>query len=152
MTTIEALNLWHRVTVQALRQLPYDLSQRQTAVLLAVYMTPPPHTIKSLSDSLSVSKPAICRAVDALSQLDLLRRKKDEEDRRNVFLQRTINGSVFLRDFADLIVKETNPAQPMPVVTSAPSATETALDLSVMPTVMEVEAASLAEAELEQVA
>lgn len=106
ITTQDALNLWQRVVSSSLRELPYDLSQRQTAVLLAVYMTPPPHTIRNMSSSLNVSKPAICRAVDVLSKLDLVRRKKDEEDRRNVFLQRTINGSVFLRDFADLIVRE----------------------------------------------
>lgn len=106
MTTQDALGLWQRVVSSSLRELPYDLSQRQTAVLLAVYMTPPPHTIRNLSSNLNVSKPAICRAVDVLSKLDLVRRKKDEDDRRNVFLQRTVNGSVFLRDFADLIVRE----------------------------------------------
>ncbi len=106
MTTQDALGLWQRVISSSLRELPYDLSQRQTAVLLAVYMTPPPHTIRNMSATLNVSKPAICRAVDVLSKLDLVRRKKDEADRRNVFLQRTINGSVFLRDFADLIVRE----------------------------------------------
>ncbi len=107
-TTHDALKLWQRVISRSLRELPYDLSQRQIGVLLTVYMTPPPHTIRSLSDQLQVSKPAICRAVDTLSALELVRRKKDEQDRRNVFLQRTINGSVFLRDFADLIVQETN--------------------------------------------
>lgn len=107
-TTQDALKLWQRVTIRGLRELPYDLSQRQLAVLLTVYMTPPPHTIRSMSDLLNVSKPAICRAIDALSALDLIRRKKDDEDRRNVFLQRTINGSVFLRDFADVVVQETN--------------------------------------------
>ncbi len=108
MTPQEALNLWQRVVSASLRELPYDLSQRQTAVLLSVYMTPAPHTIRHLSATLGVSKPAICRAVDVLSQLDLVRRKKDETDRRNILLQRTINGSVFLRDFADLIVRESN--------------------------------------------
>lgn len=107
-TTLDALNLWQRVITRSLRELPYDLSQRQIGVLLTVYMTPPPHTIRSLSELLTISKPAICRAVDTLSQLDLIRRKKDEDDRRNVFLQRTVNGSVFLRDFADVIVQETN--------------------------------------------
>jgi DNA-binding MarR family transcriptional regulator len=106
MTSLEALNFWQRVISSSLRELPYDLSQRQFAILLSVYMTPPPHTIRSLATLLDVSKPAVCRAVDALSTLDLVRRKKDEEDRRNVFLQRTVNGSVFLRDFADLIVRE----------------------------------------------
>ena len=106
--TQDALKLWQRVVSRSLRELPYDLSQRQTGVLLTIYMSPPPHTIRSLAETLHISKPAICRAVDALSALDLVKRKKDEDDRRNVFLQRTINGSVFLRDFADVIVQETN--------------------------------------------
>lgn len=112
MTTQDALNLWQRVVSSALRELPHDLSQRQIGILLTVYMEPPPHTIRSLSSSLHISKPAVCRAIDALSQMDLIRRKKDEEDRRNVLLQRTVNGSVFLRDFADVIVREsTAPSQ-----------------------------------------
>lgn len=101
----QALQLWQRVITRSLRELPYDLSQRQIAALLTVYMSPPPHTIRSLAEQLNVSKPAICRAIDTLSSLDLIRRKKDEEDRRNVFLQRTVSGSVFLRDFADIIVQ-----------------------------------------------
>ncbi len=107
--THDVLKLWQRVITRSLRELPYDLSQRQIAVLLTVYMSAPPHTIRSLADQLQVSKPAICRAVDALSVLELLRRKKDEDDRRNVFLQRTVNGSVFLRDFADIIAQESTP-------------------------------------------
>lgn len=105
--TQDALKLWQRVITRSLRELPYDLSQRQIAVLLTVYMAPAPHTVRNLSERLNISKPATCRAIDALSALDLIRRKKDEEDRRNVFIQRTVNGSVFLRDFADLIVQET---------------------------------------------
>lgn len=112
MTTQDALKLWQRVITSSLRELPYDLSQRQIGVLLTAYMTPPPHTIRSISETLNVSKPAICRAVDALSMLDLIRRKKDDDDRRNVFLQRTVNGSVFLRDFADLIIRETSAEEP----------------------------------------
>jgi DNA-binding MarR family transcriptional regulator len=107
MTTNDALNLWHNTIIRSLRELPYDLSQRQIGVLLSVYMSPPPHTIRSISEALNISKPAICRAVDTLSMLDLIRRKKDDADRRTVFLQRTINGSVFLRDFADIIVEVT---------------------------------------------
>lgn len=113
INTQNALKQWQRVITRSLRELPYDLSQRQLGVLLTVYMSPPPHTIRSLSELLDVSKPAICRAVDALSALDLIRRKKDEEDRRNVFLQRTINGSVFLRDFADIIVQEAESSAPV---------------------------------------
>lgn len=106
MTPQDALKFWQRVTQKSLRTLPYDLSQRQMAVLLSIYFLPPPHTLRSLAAQLGISKPAVCRAVDALSTWDLVRRKKDEDDRRNVFLNRTINGSVFLRDFADIIVSE----------------------------------------------
>jgi DNA-binding MarR family transcriptional regulator len=111
ITSQDALKLWHQVITRSLRELPYDLSQRQIGVLLSVYMSPPPHTVRNLAERLTISKPAICRALDALSTLDLIRRKKDEEDRRNVYIQRTINGSVFLRDFADIIAEETkNPS------------------------------------------
>lgn len=116
LNTQDALKLWQRVVTRSLRELPYDLSQRQIGVLLSVYMLPAPHTIRSLAEMLNVSKPAICRAVDTLSALDLIRRKKDDDDRRNVFLQRTINGSVFLRDFADVIVQETNSPSVSPMV------------------------------------
>ncbi len=107
LNTQNALKVWQQVISRSLRELPYDLSQRQIGVLLTIYMSPPPHTIRSMAEHLHVSKPAICRAIDTLSALDLVRRKKDDSDRRNVFLQRTINGSVFLRDFADIIVQET---------------------------------------------
>jgi DNA-binding MarR family transcriptional regulator len=106
ITTADALNLWHRVVASSLRELPHDLSQRQIGILLTVYMAPPPHTVRSLAEQLNISKPAVCRALDVLSHLDFIRRKKDEDDRRNVMLQRTVNGSVFLRDFADIIVRE----------------------------------------------
>ena len=106
------LKQWQRVIVRSLRELPYDLSQRQLGVLLTIYTAPPPHTIRSLAEHLNVSKPAICRAVDTLSSLDLVRRKKDETDRRNVFVARTINGSVFLRDFSDIIAQENGVAAP----------------------------------------
>ena len=51
-----------------------------------------------------VSKPAITRAVDRLSSLEFVRRKVDESDRRSVLIQRTVRGSVFLREFGELIV------------------------------------------------
>ncbi|MFO0110805.1 MAG: MarR family transcriptional regulator [Alphaproteobacteria bacterium] len=112
ITSQDVLKFWYQVIARSLRELPYDLSQRQIGVLLSVYMSPPPHTVRSLSERLGISKPAICRALDTLSTLDLVRRKKDEEDRRNVFIQRTVNGSVFLRDFADIISEETKNPTP----------------------------------------
>jgi DNA-binding MarR family transcriptional regulator len=104
--TLSSLQLWHNIICTSLAELPYDLSARQMAVMTTVYLTTGPHTIRSLSEVLNVSKPAICRAVDTLSMMDLIKRKKDEEDRRNVFIQRTVSGSVFLSDMADIIQRE----------------------------------------------
>ncbi len=100
--------------LRSMRELPHDLSTRQMAIMLTVYLVPPPHTVRSLAEHLGISKPAICRALDALSTMDLIRRKKDDEDRRNVFIQRTISGSVFLRDAADIMAQEMNQANQEP--------------------------------------
>ncbi|MEZ5691810.1 MAG: helix-turn-helix domain-containing protein [Rickettsiales bacterium] len=102
--TIRALTFWHGVTSTALQKMPFDLSARQTAVLLNVYLMPPPHSIKLLSEELQISKPAICRAVDALESAKLLKRTRDKQDKRNVLIQRTVKGSVYLSEFADIIL------------------------------------------------
>ncbi len=101
---LQALDLWRRASVTSVRRDAPDLSARQMALLLTVYLTPPPHTVRGLADALKVSKPAITRALDRLSELELLRRKPDEEDRRSVLIQRTVRGSVFLREYGELIV------------------------------------------------
>ena len=73
------------------------------ALLMEVYLTPPPHTVGLLAEKLNISKPAITRALDTMGRQGLLKRKRDEQDRRNVHVQRTVKGSVFLREFGDQI-------------------------------------------------
>ncbi len=102
--TIRALSFWHGVTAGALKKMPVDLSARQTAVLLNVYLMPAPHSIKSVADELMISKPAVCRAVDTLEKAKLVKRIRDRGDKRNVLLQRTVKGSVYLSEFADIIL------------------------------------------------
>ena len=102
LTAAQALELWHTVAVAALhRELP-DLTARQFALLLQVYLASPPHTVRGLAEQLNMSKPAVTRALDRLSDLGYVRRKQDQEDRRSVLVQRTVKGSVFLREFGDL--------------------------------------------------
>lgn len=108
--TIRALSFWHGVTANALKQMPVDLSARQTAVLLNVYLMPAPHSIKSIADELMISKPAVCRAVDALEKAKLVKRIRDRGDKRNVLLQRTVKGSVYLSEFADIILSASKEA------------------------------------------
>jgi len=98
-----ALSLWREVTLESVRSEGPDLSARQLAVLMSVYMTPAPHTVRGLAENLSTPKPAITRAIDTLSELGLVRRRRDPVDGRNVFVQRTVAGSVHLTEFAERI-------------------------------------------------
>ena len=101
---LQALDLWRNVLVSSVRQAGPDLSSRQLALLLTVYLTPPPHTVRGLASTLNISKPAISRALDRLGRLGFIRRKRDDADRRNVLVQRTVKGSVFLTEFSQLVL------------------------------------------------
>ena len=100
----QALLLWHAATLQQVRQERVDLTLRQMAILLHIYLKPPPHTVRGLAEKLGVTKPAITRALDTMGELKLLGRKRDEADRRNVVVHRTVEGALFLERLADTIV------------------------------------------------
>ena len=104
LNDLQALNIWRRAIVASVRADAPDLSARQMTLLLTVYLTPRPHTVRGLATLMNVSKPAITRAVNRLVELQLVRRNTDENDRRSVLSQRTVRGSVFLREFGELIV------------------------------------------------
>jgi DNA-binding MarR family transcriptional regulator len=76
-----------------------DLTNRQMALLMVVYQTPGPHTVRGLAHILGVSKPVITRALNTLGTLGYLRRVRDEADRRNVFVAQTGMGQDFLERF-----------------------------------------------------
>lgn len=80
-----------------------DLSARQLGVFLTCYLRDGAHTVRGLAEELNVSKPAITRALDRLSELDFARRKVDPSDRRSVLVQRTPKGAAFLRDVRGLL-------------------------------------------------
>ena len=105
LDSFSALELFKNTIFGVVKKGGEDLSNRQMAVLMTVYLEEPPHTVKALSTNLKVSKPAITRAIDKLSDMGFLKRKVDEKDNRNVLLQRTVKGSIYLREFGDLIVK-----------------------------------------------
>jgi len=101
----QALHLWRDVSLAMVRDDDPDLSVRQMAVLLTVYLDPPPHTVKSLAEKLGVTKPVITRALNAMSRHNLLQRRRDPNDRRNVLIQRTVEGSLYLERIAGMIQK-----------------------------------------------
>ena len=107
LETAQALKLWHDTHLELVRDDEPDLSARQITVLLTIYLEPPPHTVRGLAAKLNVTKPVITRALDTMGRLDLLNRKRDPADRRNVLVQRTVKGALFVERLADIISKNT---------------------------------------------
>lgn len=102
----QALKLWHDVNLSLVRDEEEDLSARQITILLTVYLEPPPHTVRGLAARLGVTKPAITRALDTLGGMRLLSRKRDEADKRNVIITRTVEGALYLDRLGDLVVEK----------------------------------------------
>ena len=100
----EALDLWRRVTVSTVRSDAPDLTARQMAVLMTVRLQPAPHTVRGLASALNVGKPAITRALDTLSRLGFVQRRRDPKDGRNVSVERTDKGDAFLELLGQTIV------------------------------------------------
>jgi len=107
VTNLEPLDIWRRAMVANVRRDAPDLSARQMAVLLTVYMTEEAQTVRGLAEILNVSKPAITRAIDRLGEFGLVRRKTDPSDRRSIIIQRTVKGSVYLAELAEIIKEAT---------------------------------------------
>lgn len=95
----DTLSAWMRALIAYVRSGQPDLTNRQMALLMLVYLTPGPHTVRGLAKMLGVSKPVVTRALNTLGGLGYLRRERDQDDRRNVFVVRTSNGAEFLEDF-----------------------------------------------------
>lgn len=105
LNTGQALKLWQGVSLDLVRGNEPDLSSRQLSVLLTVYLESPPHTVRGLAEKLGVSKPVITRALDAMGQQQLVGRRRDANDRRNVLVQRTVEGALYLERLAVLVIK-----------------------------------------------
>ena len=86
----------HHTMLALVRREEPDLTARQLAVFLCVYLDDGPHTVRALAQELNVPKQAISRALDRLGEFDLARRKVDPTDRRSVFVLPTPTGWAFL--------------------------------------------------------
>ena len=98
-----ALIGWMRALIGYVRSGDPDLTNRQMALLMLVYLTPGPHTVRGLARILGVSKPVVTRALNTLGSLGYLRRERDQDDGRNVFVVRTPDGADFLDGFKRLL-------------------------------------------------
>ena len=90
---------WNRALTKYVRSGAPDLTNRQMALLMTVYLTDGPHTVRGLARKLDVSKPVVTRALNTLGGLGYLRRERDQDDRRNIFIVQTEDGKKFLEEF-----------------------------------------------------
>ncbi|MHA6767347.1 MarR family transcriptional regulator [Sphingobium ummariense] len=100
---VRPLSQWMRTLVDYVRSGRPDLTNRQMALMMTVYIGSGPHTVRGLAEALNVSKPVITRALNKLSALGYLRRERDATDRRNIFITRTPKGAEFLDAFHHFI-------------------------------------------------
>jgi DNA-binding MarR family transcriptional regulator len=101
---VQALRLWQQTALSEIRDDAPDLTMRQAAVLLTVYLDPPPHTVRGLAAHLNVTKPVITRALDTMGDLKLVSRHRDDADRRSVLVRRTVEGALYVERLGDVII------------------------------------------------
>lgn len=104
------LATWMKALVDYVRSGEPDLTNRQMALLLVVYLKPGPHTVRGLARALNVSKPVVTRALNRLGALGYLRRQRDDTDKRNIFVARTTEGAEFLEEFGHFLGEAEQPA------------------------------------------
>jgi DNA-binding MarR family transcriptional regulator len=104
MDRAAALALLKDVLADTVRADGPDLNARQAAILLRVSLEPGPHTVRGLAEALSLGKPAVSRALDALGGYGLAVSLPDEADKRSVIVQTTARGLAMLANLADRVV------------------------------------------------
>lgn len=101
---LQSLTLLKTVALSQLHDGMHDLTTRQMAILLTIYLEPPPHTVRGLAAKLDVTKPVITRALDTMGAMELVSRHRDEKDRRNVLVKRTLAGALYVERLGDLVI------------------------------------------------
>ena len=104
LKSTHALALWNHSILDLVKLDKSGLTLRQLSILLTVYLELPPHTVRGLAERLQVAKPVISRALDSLGRQDLILRKRDPSDRRNVLVQRTVKGALFVENLGDIMI------------------------------------------------
>jgi DNA-binding MarR family transcriptional regulator len=103
----QALGLLHSTALEIVREATpegmADLSMRQLSILMIIYLETPPHTVRGLAYRLDVTKPVITRALDTMGKAGLVSRRRDLQDGRNVVIQRTVAGALFVEKLGDLV-------------------------------------------------
>jgi len=91
-----------RLTVAYVRSPLPDLTQRQAAIMLTVYVYQDPLTVRVLARELGVGKPVITRGVSALQALGYMTRIRDPDDGRSVLVGKTKMGMKWINEYIRL--------------------------------------------------
>jgi DNA-binding MarR family transcriptional regulator len=94
---------WMSCLISIVRSELPDLTNRQMGIMLSVALAPGPHTVRGLAERMGVSKPVVTRALNKLTALGYLQRKRDRRDGRNIFVEITPVGTEFLERFNQLL-------------------------------------------------
>ena len=94
---------WMSCLIGIVRSELPDLTNRQMGIMLSVGLAPGPHTVRGLAERMGVSKPVVTRALNKLTALGYLQRKRDRRDGRNIFVEITPVGTEFLERFNQLL-------------------------------------------------
>ena len=73
------------------------------AILLLVYSTQPPHTVRGLAAQLALDKGVVSKRLIRLEQWRFVERLDDPADRRSIWIGCTAQGDRFMRDLRDLL-------------------------------------------------
>lgn len=103
MDAERALSFWKDVTLDLSQKDRSDLTARETAVLLSVYLKRPPHTLDVLCYTLSLSRSAIREALAVLFSKGLLYQGEVDKKGGQCSIHRTVKGTLFLDDMADAV-------------------------------------------------
>ena len=110
----QPVDILRQTIIALVRREGPDLTARQLGVFLTCYLDEEAQTVRGLAAKLKVAKPAITRALDRLSEFDLVRRKTDPLDRRSVLAQRTATGTAYLRDLKKILAHAGSEADKAP--------------------------------------
>lgn len=110
LTPEQGLALLNDITLAMVRETRpdglADFTHRQLAILLTVYLERPPHTVRGLAQKLGVTKPVVTRALDAMGKQAMVSRRRDEADKRNVIIQRTVKGALYVETLGDMVLRK----------------------------------------------
>jgi len=104
---MKSLEMMRQVSVGSVHETMGDLTARQFALLLSIFLRPGPHAVRDLAKELDLPKPAVTRALDVLERCQFVLRKKDQRDKRDVSVHRTVKGAVFLYDYGQSVANYT---------------------------------------------